>query len=123
VLRRSHWIAVAVVVVIGWSLYARLWVYRPVTKEPISVEAGTVIVENQSEREWRNVVVTVNDHFHGGVSVLAAGGRLDAPLSQLATSHGQKYDRGRQSVTKIEVKATEPDGTIVRLRWLARTTS
>ena len=76
-----------------------------------------VVVENLTPREWRNVKVTVNDHFSGGAPVLLPGGRLTAPLSQFQTGFGQKFDRGRQSVFKVEVSATEPDGTPVALLW------
>ena len=86
-------------------------------RDSIIVDEGMVMVENQTEREWRKVRVTVNDHFSGGVDVLLPGGRMNAPLSQFQTGLGQKFDRGRQSVFKVEVTATEPDGTPVTLRW------
>jgi hypothetical protein len=85
--------------------------------DPIAVEEGTIIVQNQTRREWRNVVVTVNDHFRGGAPKLAAGGRLTAPLSQFQTGHGQRLDRARQNVFRIEVTATDQDGAPVRLEW------
>jgi hypothetical protein len=86
-------------------------------REPIVVDEGMVTVENVTAREWRTVTVRVNDHFSGGVASLAAGGRLTAPLSEFQTGLGQKFDRGRQSVFKVEVTATEPDGTPVTLLW------
>jgi hypothetical protein len=86
-------------------------------REPIYIEDGTLIVENQSNREWRNIVITVNDHFRGGSQSLAAGSRLTAPLSDFRTAFGQKYDRARQSVYKVEVTATDIDGRPVRLLW------
>jgi len=86
-------------------------------RESIVVDEGMLTVENQTSREWRNVRVTVNDHFSGGVAVLLPGGRLNAPLSQFQTGLGQKFDRGRQSVFKVEVTATEPDGKPVSLKW------
>jgi hypothetical protein len=86
-------------------------------REPIVVDEGVVTVENLTSREWRSVRVTVNDHFSGGVASLPPGGRLTAPLSDFQTGLGQKFDRGRQSVFKVEVTATEPDGTPVKLAW------
>lgn len=86
-------------------------------RDPILVDEGLVTVENVTAREWRNVRVTVNDHFSGGTAVLEPGGRLTAPLSQFQTGLGQKFDRGRQSVVKVEVTATEPDGKAVHLKW------
>ena len=88
-----------------------------IPRESVVVDEGMVTVENQTRNEWRNVKVTVNDHFSGGVAVLEPGGRLTAPLSQFQTGLGQKFDRGRQSVFKVEVTATEPDGKPVSLSW------
>ncbi len=86
-------------------------------RDSVVVDEGMVTVENQTQREWRNVKVTVNDHFTGGAAVLLPGSRLTAPLSQFQTAFGQKFDRGRQSVLKVDVTATEPDGTPVSLNW------
>jgi hypothetical protein len=86
-------------------------------RDSIVVEEGMVTVENQTKTEWRNVKITVNDHFSGGVPVLEPGGRMTAPLSQFQTGLGQKFDRGRQSVAKVEVTATEPDGKPVSFNW------
>jgi hypothetical protein len=88
-----------------------------VPRDPIIIEEGLLTVENQTSREWRNVRVTINHHFSGGVATLAPGGRLNAPLSQFQTAYGQKFDRGRQSVFKVDVTATDPDGKPVTLTW------
>src|SRR5205085_7219840 len=77
---------------------------------------GTIItVENQSSREWRNVVVTVNDHFRGGAKTLSAGQLLTAPLGQFQTAYGQRFALGRQPVFKIDVEAITDRGEAVRL--------
>ena len=61
-------------------------------------------VENQTSRDWRNVVITVNDHYRGGAPTLLPGGRLTAPLSQFQTGFGQQVrSRHGQSVFKVEV--------------------
>ncbi|HEY7498411.1 MAG TPA: hypothetical protein VH740_07855 [Vicinamibacterales bacterium] len=91
-----------------------------IPQDPILVDEGSVTVVNLTRVEWRNVRVTVNDHFSGGVSSLAAGGRLNAPLSQFQTGLGQKFDRGRQSVFKVEVTATDSTGKPVSLTWGGR---
>ena len=88
-----------------------------VPRDPIVVDEGMITVENMTSREWRSVRITVNDHFSGGAPSLLPGGRLSAPLSGFQTGFGQKFDRGRQSVFKVEVTATEPDGTAVKLPW------
>jgi hypothetical protein len=86
-------------------------------RDVIIVDEGIVTVENQTDQEWRSVRVTVNDHFTGGAASLPAGSRLTAPLSQFQTGFGQKFDRGRQTVFKIEVTATSADGKPVALQW------
>jgi hypothetical protein len=86
-------------------------------RDSIVVDEGMLTVENQTDQEWRNVRITVNHHFSGGVASLAPGGRLNAPLSQFQTGFGQKFDRGRQSVFKVEVTARAADGKTVTLTW------
>jgi hypothetical protein len=85
--------------------------------DPITVAENMVVVRNLTSRDWRNVVVTVNDHFRGGAARLAAGGRLTAPLSQFQTGFGQRYDLSRQIVYKVEVTATDEKGEAVIVQW------
>jgi hypothetical protein len=85
--------------------------------EPITFSDGTITVENQTSREWRNVMITVNDHYRGGAPSLAARGRMNAPISQFQTAFGEKYVLARQAVVKIEVSAIDADGTPVKLVW------
>jgi hypothetical protein len=82
---------------------------------PISVQGRTILVENRTPRDWRSVIVTVNDHFTGGTPRLAAGSRLTAPLGQFQTAFGQRYDADRQMVIKVEVTATDSEGEAVKL--------
>jgi hypothetical protein len=86
-------------------------------RDPIYVNEGVLFVENQTDSDWTDVTVTVNDHFAGGTPRVAAGSRLSAPLNEFKTAFGQRYDRTRQSVFKVEVKATDADGKPVALAW------
>ena len=85
-------------------------------REPITFSDGTITIENQSSVEWRKVMITVNDHYRGGAPVLAPQGRMNAPISQFQTAHGDKYVVSRP-VVKIEVAATDANGQPVRLVW------
>jgi hypothetical protein len=85
--------------------------------DPITVAENAVVVQNTTPRAWNKVMVTVNDHFTGGVALLAAGGRLNAPLSEFHTGFGQRYDPSRQIVYKVEVTATDSKGEPVKLLW------
>jgi hypothetical protein len=86
-------------------------------RDPIVIRDGMLVLENQSTREWRNVRVTINDHFSGGVRSLMPGGLLTAPLRDFQTGFGQKFDRGRMSVKKVRVSATDSNGEPVALAW------
>ncbi|MEO7271153.1 MAG: hypothetical protein ABIX28_13675 [Vicinamibacterales bacterium] len=86
-------------------------------RAPVRMEGDIVVVENHTPQEWRQVVITVNDHFRGGSPTLAPGGRLTAPLSGFQTAFGQRFERARQSVTKIDVTAVNAAGAAVALTW------
>lgn len=85
--------------------------------DPITVRDNMVSVVNLTEREWRNVLVTVNDHYNGGAPSLAPGGRLTAPLSQFQTGYGQRFPWERTRVFKVEVTATDAAGERIKLQW------
>jgi hypothetical protein len=86
-------------------------------RDPIVVSEGMLVLENQTRREWRDVRITVNDHFTGGAPSLLPGGLLTAPLRDFQTGFGQHFDRGRMSVFKVRVSATDIDGEPVALSW------
>jgi hypothetical protein len=86
-------------------------------RDPIIIRDGMLVLENQSQREWRDVRVTINDHFSGGVRVLMPGGLMTAPLRDFQTGFGQKFDRGTMSVRKVRVSATDSRGEAVALAW------
>ena len=88
-----------------------------VAYDPIVVEEGSVMVENQTGSDWKDVRIVVNDHYNGGVPTLKAGQRVNAPLSQFQSGLGYRYDRGRMSPYKVEVTATDSRGQAVNLMW------
>jgi hypothetical protein len=83
---------------------------------PISVGEGMVTVHNQTAQDWKEVLITVNDHFRGFVPVLKADGRANAPLSQFSTGHGQRWTTGTL-VRTVDVTGKSADGTDVKLTW------
>lgn len=89
-------------------------------RDPITYHEGTLVVVNQTDREWRNVVVTINDHFRGGAASLPAGGRMTAPMSQFKSGFGQKFDRVRMGIKKVVVTATAAGGKPIVLEWDGR---
>ncbi len=99
-------------IALGVLLLAPACTPRP---DPIRIQENVVIIQNQTSRDWRNVIITVNDHFRGGTPLLAAGAQLIAPLSQFQTAYGQRYDFSRQHVFKIDVTAADSSGEAVQL--------
>jgi hypothetical protein len=83
---------------------------------PVSVGEGMVTVLNQTDQDWKGVLITVNDHFNGYVPVLKAESRVNAPLNQFTTGHGQRWASGAL-VRTVEVTAKSADGTDVKLSW------
>ena len=83
---------------------------------PVSVAEGMVTVLNQTDQDWKNVLITVNDHFRGVVPTLKAQGRANAPLSQFETGHGQRWRQGTY-VKTIDVTGKASDGSEVKLTW------
>lgn len=84
---------------------------------PIQVHGRTLVVENQTSREWRDVTVTVNAYYQGRSESLAPGGRLEAGLSNFMTGFGQRFNPARESVKTVTVHATDASGAPVTLDW------
>jgi hypothetical protein len=86
-------------------------------RDPIVIRDGMLVIENQTTRDWRDVRVTVNDHFSGGVRSLPAGGLMNAPLRDLQSGFGHRFEPGRMPVQKVRVSATDIAGQPVNLAW------
>jgi hypothetical protein len=84
---------------------------------PIRVTRDALIVENHTREEWRDVIVTLNGYYRGTSKTLAPGGRLDANLGNFVTGFGQRFDKNRERVTRVEVRATDASGRPVTLDW------
>lgn len=84
---------------------------------PIRQHGQWLVVENQSRMEWRDVSVTLNAYYRGVAPRLAAGARLEAPLAGFMTGLGQRFDTGREHVSRVEVRATDASGKPVVLDW------
>ena len=83
----------------------------------IRLHGEWLVVENQSKIEWRDVSVVVNAYYKGVAPRVAPGGRLEAPLAGFVTGLGQRFDTGRERVTRVEFRATDASGKPVALDW------
>ena len=84
--------------------------------EPITVEENTITIANTTPNDWKNVLIVVNDHYRGGVPLLKADGRLNAPVSQFDTGYGQRWPAGT-TIAKVQVTAEAVNGEAVKLDW------
>ena len=75
-----------------------------------------VTVLNQTDQDWKEVLVTVNDHFRASVPVLKAQGRANAALHQFTTGYGQRWVSGTP-VRTVDVTGKSADGTDVKLSY------
>jgi hypothetical protein len=85
--------------------------------DPIRVDRGRLVVENQTDQEWRDVTVTVNAYYRGGAQTLLPSGRLETPLTNFVTGLGQRFNVNRERVRRVEVRATTAAGQPVALNW------
>jgi len=86
------------------------------TPEPIQVEGTTITILNQTSEDWKDLVITVNDHFRGGVPLLKAEGRMNASARDMTTGLGQRWPAGT-GIRKVELRATAASGEPVILEW------
>lgn len=84
---------------------------------PIRQRGAWLVVENQTQKEWKNVSVTLNAYYRGASPSLAAGGRLEAPLANFVTGLGQRFNAAREHIARVEVRATDTAGQPVVLDW------
>ncbi|HEX5475720.1 MAG TPA: hypothetical protein VFX12_13755 [Vicinamibacterales bacterium] len=77
----------------------------------------TLIVQNQTDQTWHDVTVTMNDYYQARAESLDPHGELDAPFSGFMTGFGQRYDRRREPVRRVVIKATDASGRPVSITW------
>ncbi|HEY3382386.1 MAG TPA: hypothetical protein VGK32_11500 [Vicinamibacterales bacterium] len=107
---------------LAWAALALLVVTMVVAcrgeePESIVVAADRVTVFNRTAGRWTEVDVWLNDHYRVQVRELAAGQRLDVPITVFVAGFGQRFDTKRQSAFGVEVTARDGAGTPVRLTW------
>jgi hypothetical protein len=85
-------------------------------EDPIQVDQTAINILNQTDTDWKNVLIVVNDHYRGAATILKAHGRLNASVTQMETGFGQRWPPS-QRVTKVVVTATDANSQPVKLEW------
>ena len=84
---------------------------------PIRQRGAWLVIENQTKSPWRDVNVTLNSYYRGVSPTLSGGGRLEAPLASFVTGLGQRFNPARETIRRVEVRATDGAGAPVVLDW------
>jgi hypothetical protein len=109
-------VSIAVWLVLGAGWY--LWQMRePAPLDPIVIAEGAVTVRNQTDQEWQNVRIWVNEYYAGFARVIPAGGFVREPLSRFVAAQGQRLDAVRTPITSVVVLGTAADGSRIRVAW------
>lgn len=82
--------------------------------QAIDMDQGSLLIRNVDEREWRNVVVYVNDHYRGTASTLAPGAILRPALRDFVDGYGRRFNPSAHRVFGVLVTAEDDRGGKVR---------
>jgi hypothetical protein len=102
------------VLVAGWLLWQQ---GCDTTLEAIVVADGAVTVRNQTEDDWLDVRIWLNEHYAGGARQIPRGGFIREPAGRFVAAQGQTFDITKAGITSIVVLGRTPDGTRVRVAW------
>ena len=79
-------------------------------KEPITLEANFVTVDNRSGQEWRQVEVWLNHYYRTTVESIPAGSRFRTPMSRFIDGYSRPFDFKKMQIHDVRLTATLPDG-------------
>lgn len=82
---------------------------------PLQVQRGLLTVDNRTPHDWLDVEIWINRQYRVTVPRIAAGSRFSTTLDVFAAGFGQRFDRSRQRIEDLRLKARRPDGTAVEL--------
>ncbi len=84
--------------------------------DPIRIEGRWVWVENQTEQDWGDVEVWVNDHYRVTRSTIQAGERFQIPLDAFVAGFGQRFNPASQRVNGVLIVGRAADKPF-RIEW------
>lgn len=85
----------------------------------IQVERNLVTVDNRTARDWLHVEIWINRQYRVTVPRIAARSRFTAPLDVFVAGFGQRFDRRRQRIDDLRLKAKRPDGEPIEVVYRA----
>ena len=82
--------------------------------EAIELDGGALLIRNVDDREWRNVVVYVNDHYRGSARSLAPGAILRPALRDFVDGYNRRFNPSAHAVFGVLLTAEDDRGRKVR---------
>lgn len=84
--------------------------------DPIQFEGGLLTVDNRTSDDWLNVEIWANQYFRATVPSIAAGSRLQVPLSAFVSGYGQRFDPQHTMIRDLRLTAKNARGEAVALQ-------
>lgn len=83
----------------------------------IEVADGMIHVRNNSEVEWRDVRIWVNEYYAIAFPTLRPSAFVREPIKRFVASQGQIINTSTTPITSVVVLARLEDGQRVRIVW------
>ena len=84
--------------------------------DPLQVNGNALTVENQTEEEWRNVEIWVNNYYRALAPSILPRQRLQLQLNSFVSGYGQRFDYKRAPITDLRLTARRANGEVVELK-------
>jgi hypothetical protein len=110
---RHYGLAAAAALLAGTVAFA---CSRPPSR-PIQVQRNLLTVDNRTTRDWLGVEIWINRQYRVTVPRIAARSRFTTTLDVFVEGFGRRFDRQRQRIDDLRLRAREPDGTPVEIRF------
>lgn len=85
------------------------------TPEPLRVEKGQLIVDNQTDSDWAGVEIWINRYFRVTAPSIAARSRFEVPLNAFVSGYAQRFDRLRTPIDDLRLTAIDSRGQPIAL--------
>src|SRR5258706_14134637 len=86
------------------------------TPEVLKLDRGRLTVNNQTDEEWRNVEIWVNNYYRALVPSIAPKGLLQGQLHSFISRYGQRFDFRRGPGTELRLSDRRPTAESVELK-------
>ena len=76
-----------------------------------TIQRNLLTVDNRTARDWLDVEIWINHQYRITAPKIPAGSRFTTTLDVFVAGFGQRFDRRKQRIDDLRLKARQPDGT------------